>query len=167
MPQEISRVTKFIIKRGATVDIKLTSDHYRSSLVEGGLEIKCKDTVKVPNATPRQVTECYCALFEELYVEPKGEEILSLSILVNDSENMDEDFSIHQRSTRPRKQPSKKNETTPKSKDITAFFNKERNVVACACTEKKIIVTLIFKFESLKKGILMFFFANMSHLKNY
>ena len=34
LPQEISRVTKFIIERGATVDAGLTSDHYRLPLVQ-------------------------------------------------------------------------------------------------------------------------------------
>ena len=78
------------------MDVKLTSDHYRRSpLVQGGQEIKCKVTVKVSNSTPRQVTERYRALIKELYVEPKEEEILGSFIVVNDSENMDKDFSIH------------------------------------------------------------------------
>ena len=105
--------------------------------------------VKVPNATPRQVTERYSMLVEELYVEPKEEEIVGSFILVNDSENMDGDFSIHQRSTRPGKQPSKPKETTYKSKDIRTFFNKERNGVGCAWTEKSHCDRLFFKFESL------------------
>ena len=47
LPQGISRVTKFIIERGAIVDVELTSDHYRRSpLVQGGLEIKCNVTIK-------------------------------------------------------------------------------------------------------------------------
>ena len=59
------KATKFIIKREATVDVELTSDHYRRTpLVQGGLEI---------NATPRQATERYSALVEELHVEPKEE----------------------------------------------------------------------------------------------
>ena len=140
LPREISRVTKFIIERGATTDVELTSDHYRRSpLVQGGQEIKYNVTVKVPNTTPRQVTERYCALIKEFYVEPKEEGILGSSIVINDSENMDEDFSIHQSSIRPRKQPSKLNESTTKSKGIRTFFNTERNVAAHACTEKKII----------------------------
>ena len=53
---------------------------------------------------------------------------------------MDENFSIHQRRTRPRKQPSNPNETTAKSKDIITFFNKETNVAARAFSEKLIIV---------------------------
>ena len=48
-----------IIERGATADFELNSDQYRSALVQGGIEIKYKVTVKVPNATPRQVTERY------------------------------------------------------------------------------------------------------------
>ena len=47
---------------------------------------------------------------------------------------------IHQRRTRPRKQPRKRNETTAKSKEIRRFYNKERNGVACACTEQKTVV---------------------------
>ena len=75
-------------------------------------------------------------------------------IVVNDSENMDEDFSIHQRSTRPRKQSSMPNESTIKSKDIRTFFNIERNIVAYACTEKNNHCNrLIFKFESLQRDI--------------
>ena len=50
---------------------------------------------------------------------------------------MEEDFSIHQGSARPRKQRSKPNETTTKSKDIRTFFNQERNVGARAYTNKK------------------------------
>ena len=86
------------------MDVELTSNHYISSpLVQVGLEIKCKVTVKVPSATPRQLTERYRAFVEELYVEPKEKIILGSFILVNDSD-MDEDFSVHQRSTRPKKQ---------------------------------------------------------------
>ena len=50
---------------------------------------------------------------------------------------MDQDFSIHQRSTETKEQPSKPSETTAKSKDITTFFNKERDSVVCACSKKK------------------------------
>ena len=61
-------------------------------------------------------------------------------ILVNDDENMDKDFTIRQRSTRPKKQPIELNKTGTKSKGIRTFFNKERNVLARDCIEKKIIV---------------------------
>ena len=123
------------------MDVELTSDHYRRSpLVQGRLEIKCKVTVKVPNATPRQVTERYLAFVKELHVEPKEEETLGLFNVVNDSENMDEDFSIHQRSTTPRKQPSKLNQSTIKSKVKTLehFLIKKRS----SCLYQKIIIVI-------------------------
>ena len=42
LPMEISRVTKFLLDRGANVSAKLTSTHYRRSfLVQGGIEIPC------------------------------------------------------------------------------------------------------------------------------
>ena len=66
--------------------------------------------------------------------------IIGSFIVVNDSENMDEDFSIHQRSTRPRKQPSKPNGYLLNLKTAEHFFNKERNVVAHTCTKKTIVV---------------------------
>ena len=53
---------------------------------------------------------------------------------------MDKDFTIRQRSTRPKKQPIELNKTGAMSKDIITFFNKERNVLARNCIEKKIIV---------------------------
>ena len=94
------------------------------------LEIKCKVTVEVPNATSRQVAERYRTLVEKLYVEPKEEKILDSFIL-----NTDKEFSINQRSTRTRKQLNKSNETTAKSKDLIKFIHKERSVVVL--TEKK------------------------------
>ena len=37
-PRDVSRITKFIINRGATVSVMLTGTHYRRSpLVKGGL----------------------------------------------------------------------------------------------------------------------------------
>ena len=82
--REVSRVIKLIVDWGAIVDVKSTSDCYRRSLLlQGGLKIKCKVTVKYP-MTPIQVTECYRALDEELYVEPKKDEILGSLILLND-----------------------------------------------------------------------------------
>ena len=58
---------KLIIERGATVDVESTSNHYRRlASLQGELEIKCKVTVKLPNASPRQVTEPYGTIFEVL-----------------------------------------------------------------------------------------------------
>ena len=48
LPREISRITKFFMDRGAIVSAQLTSEHYRRSrIVQGGMEIACKVTVKI------------------------------------------------------------------------------------------------------------------------
>ena len=52
---EISRVTKFLLDRGANVSAKLTSTHYRRSpLVQGGIEIPCVVTVSMPGTVINQ-----------------------------------------------------------------------------------------------------------------
>ena len=51
LPMEISRTTKFLIDRGATVTAELTSDHYRRSpLIQGGIEIPCSDRKDLRNS---------------------------------------------------------------------------------------------------------------------
>ena len=43
LPMEISRITKYIIDRGAQVEVKVLGRHYRRSpLVQGGLEVPCR-----------------------------------------------------------------------------------------------------------------------------
>ena len=51
LPREISRITKFILDRNATVTVKLSSSHYRRSPLvhQGGLEIRCVVTVTTPS----------------------------------------------------------------------------------------------------------------------
>ena len=47
--REISHVTKFFMDRAAIVSAQLTSEHYRRSpIVQGGMEMACKVTVKLP-----------------------------------------------------------------------------------------------------------------------
>ena len=42
LPMEISRITKFIIDRGAQVPVKIRGGHYkRGPLIQGGLEVPC------------------------------------------------------------------------------------------------------------------------------
>ena len=75
---EISRVTKFLLDRGAHVSAKLTSTHYRRSpLVRGCIEIPCVVTVPVSGTVINQLLmERYKQLVKTLYMEPKEEEIL-------------------------------------------------------------------------------------------
>ena len=78
LPREISRVTKYLLDRGAMASATLTSEHYRRSpLVQGGLEIPCKVSVTMPGTVNNLlVLEKYRHLIEELYIEPKSEDII-------------------------------------------------------------------------------------------
>ena len=82
LPREISRVTEFMLDRGASVNAELTSSHYRSSpLVQGGLEIRCKISIKMHSSFNKAVFECYKDMVKELYIEPKKEELLGSFLL--------------------------------------------------------------------------------------
>ena len=74
---EISRVTKFLLDRGANVSAKLTSTHYRRSpLVQSGIEIPCVVTVSMPGTVINQLLmERYKKLVETLYMELKEDKI--------------------------------------------------------------------------------------------
>lgn len=78
LPMEISRVTKFIIDRGAKVSAKLTSINYRRSpLVQGGLEIPCLVTVTMSGTIINGlIMDRYKQIVNERYIEPKEEEII-------------------------------------------------------------------------------------------
>ena len=78
LPMEISRITKYILQRGAQVKATLIATHYRRSpLVQGVLEIPCKIEATMPGTVRNHMLlERYIQLVEELYVEPKEEQIL-------------------------------------------------------------------------------------------
>ena len=84
LPREVSRTTRFIIDRGATVSVMLTGTHYRRSrLVKGELDTTCKISVSIRGTCLNLLLlERYKQLSEELYVEPKEETILG-SFLTN------------------------------------------------------------------------------------
>ena len=75
---KISRITKFILQRGASVYVKICGRHYRRSpLVQGGLEVPCEVTVKMPGSVVNHLLLTRCEnLLKELYVEPKDEQII-------------------------------------------------------------------------------------------
>ena len=91
LPMEISRVTKFLLDRGANVSAKLTSTHYRRSpLVQGGIEIPCVVTVSMPGTVINQLLmERYKQLVETLYTEPKEEEILGTFLQLENTGEQD------------------------------------------------------------------------------
>ena len=104
--------------RGATATATLTSKHYRRSpLVQRGLEIPCKVSVTMPGTVSNLlVLEKYWQLVEDLYTEPKNEEIFG--------------SFLHAIVTDQRPPPAKKNtkikkavpSNVPEHKDIRSFF---------------------------------------------
>ena len=78
LPRKVSRITKFIIDRCATVSVMLIRIHYRRSpLIKGGLEIPCKVSVSMCGTCLNLLLlERYKQLSEELYIEPKEETVL-------------------------------------------------------------------------------------------
>ena len=76
LPREILRPTKYLLDRGATATI--TSEDYRkSSLFQGGLEIKYFVTVTLPATFRRHMLlQRYEELVEKLYAEPMKEIIV-------------------------------------------------------------------------------------------
>ena len=50
LPMELSRISKFILDRGAKIEVELRETYYlRSPLVQGGLEIPCDLVITMPN----------------------------------------------------------------------------------------------------------------------
>ena len=78
LPMEIARVTKFLLDRGAVIIATLNTTNYRRSpLVQGGLEIACKVTVRMPGTIKNHMLmDGYLELVSTLYAEPKDEIIL-------------------------------------------------------------------------------------------
>ena len=78
LPMEIARVTKFLLDRGAVIIATLNTTNYRRSpLVQRGLEIACKVTVRMPVTIKNHILmDRYLELVRTLYAEPKDEIIL-------------------------------------------------------------------------------------------
>ena len=75
LPREISRVTKFLLDRGAVVQATRSTTHYRRPpLVQGGLEIACKVSIKVPGTIKNHLLmDRYFELVRSFYTVPKIE----------------------------------------------------------------------------------------------
>ena len=71
LPMEISRITKFLIDRGAVVHANVTNIRYRvSPLVQGGLEIPCLVTVTTDDSLDDRIIRRYKELVSSAYEEP-------------------------------------------------------------------------------------------------
>ena len=125
LPMEISRVTKFLLDRGANVSAKLTSTHYRRSpLVQGGIEISCVVTVSMPSTViNQQLMERYKQLVETLHTERKEEGILgTFSQLENTSEQ-----DLAPVAPKQKKQKKCPPESDKNKRDIRSYFAATRH----------------------------------------
>lgn len=120
LPKEVSRITKFILNRGAIITAEITLDHYRRSpLVQGGLEVPCKIKVTTPPYFNMNVLKKYEDLVKELYVEPKNEEILGTFV---DIQSQDTEQNHEESLVRKRKKPKTTSAPQVKSRDIRDLF---------------------------------------------
>ena len=117
---EISRVTKFLLDRGANVSAKLTSMHYRRSpLVQGRIEISCVVTVSMPGTVINQLLmERYKQLVETLYTEPKEEDILGTFLQLENTGEQD----LGPVAPKQKKKPKSPPESDKNQKDIQSYF---------------------------------------------
>ena len=123
LPMEISRITKFLIDRGADVTAKLSSTNYRRSpLVQGGIEIPCIITVKMPGTILNQLLmERFKQLVQERYIEPKNEEILGSFLHIDDEGVKERPVPV------PKKKKKKATVTQNDHQDIRNFFTTGAN----------------------------------------
>ena len=84
LPMEVSRITKFILQRGARVQATVNGKHYRRSpLIQGGLEVPCLVTVTMPRSIMNHLLIAqYEKLLGKIYLEPKDEEIMGTFLSV-------------------------------------------------------------------------------------
>ena len=121
-PIEISRVTKFLLDRGAEVSVKLTETYYRRSpLVQGGLEIPYILMAKMNGYSVRNqmLLQKYQKLVSDLYAEPKNEEILG-SFLVSCIEPEPKRTATGSR--KKKKMPQQNTTTITQGADIRSLF---------------------------------------------
>ena len=131
LPREISRLTKFILDRGAEVEAKLTSNHYRSSpIIQGGLEIPCKVSIKMRAIMLKRYEE----MVSHLYTEP--EESIMMGYFVFDDIEKSEPEVNTSKKKRKKGLPQAKGQTQARSRDIRSMLTCLRKVQA---TKKKTV----------------------------
>ena len=106
LPREISRPTKFLLDRGASVTATLTDTNYRRSpLFQGGLEIQCKVEVEMPSTLLAQkLIGRFREMVDKLYEEPEHPVIVGSYL---ESQSL-EQSTLHPRQPAKKKKPAKK-----------------------------------------------------------
>ena len=142
LSREISCVTKFFMDRGAIVSAQLTSDHYRwSPIVQGGMEIASKVTVKVPGTYVNiLLMEKYKKLVQHLHIEPKNEETLGSFLQANETIDSVEAQPVSKKAKVIRKQSDK---SVNRQKDISHFFKKQGIITNTeTCSKRPSVITV-------------------------
>ena len=136
LPREISRLTIFILDRGADVEAKLTSNHYCSSpIIQGGLEILCKVSIKMPaTMLHRNLLMRYEEMVLHLYTEPE-ESIMMGSFVFDDIEESEPEINTS-RKKRKKGLPQAKGQIQARSRDIRSILTCLRKVQS---TKKKTV----------------------------
>ena len=125
LPIEVSRITKFLLDRGAKVYLQLSSNHFRRSpLTQGGLEIPCVVFAQMPATTVRShlLLDKYLELVKDLYADPKNEKIIGSFIVASDERTHATTPSINS-STNARKKAAKSSKPPVKSRDIRTLMS--------------------------------------------
>ena len=138
LPQEIRRITKYLLEKGAEIEAQLTSTQYRRSpITEGGLEIPCKVIVRMPATVPsRKLLDTY----KELVTELQTSEIMG-SFLYDIVEPSKETC------TKKKKKAVQHNTKSVKSRDIRSMFTE--------VTRKKLTNTHDTSSSSIQKTIVI------------
>ena len=120
LPREISRPTKYLLDRGATVKAVIMCSYYRRSpFFQGGLEIPCSVTVSMPGAIRNNLLLArYKELVTELYCEPKDEIIIGNFLLPTEQVLIERPQKRQKRVSVPEKE-------TIQCKDIRLLFRRQ------------------------------------------
>ena len=118
---ETSRVTKFLLDRGATAFIKLHSTNYCvSPLVQGGLEIPCRVEIQMPlTLNNREIIDLYKNMIDFSYDSREKDFVVGSFLSAN--EEVESILEACISSARKKNKLGKENPQHEKS-DIRSFF---------------------------------------------
>ena len=123
LPREISRLTKFILDRGAEVEATLASTQYRRSpITQGGLEIPCVIKVTMPGTMlNKKLLNRYEEMATQLYKEPEESAIMGSFVFDDIVEP-----SINE--PKPKKKKKERYRETA-SRDIRSMFGQDKKKI--------------------------------------
>ena len=134
LPLELPRFTKYLLDRGAVVTAKLTSVHYRRSvLVQGGIEIPCQVKAEmIATEKNKRILAHYLDLGNKNYKDfPPEKEIIVGSFLASENSQESEASNSVQISVVKRPASRKKEEPVSKYKnaDIRKWLKKKETSI--------------------------------------